>query len=250
MSRRTIGILGGMGPLATADLYSKIIQVTPATTDQQHLPVIIYADPSVPDRTAALLYGGEDPTPALIFGAQKLVSAGADFIVIPCNTAHAFIDRIRPACSIPVVNMIEESAAEVRRLVDVGQKAGILGTSGTIAAGLYQSALERQGLGDLIPDEAHQALVMQTIGHVKAGMIDDSAVGPVAQAAHQLEQAGASALLAACTELPVVLKQSHVHVPLIDPTDVLARAAVRFATRADAWNELVFSTGKVQSHVI
>src|SRR5690625_2385799 len=156
MSRRTIGILGGMGPLATVDLYQKIIQATPARTDQEHLPVIIHADPSVPDRTEALLEGGEDPTPWLIHGAQNLANAGADFIVIPCNTAHAFRDRIQEACPVPVVDMIDESARAVREIAPVAAVAGILATSGTIAAGLYQAALDRHGLGSVVPGEGTQ----------------------------------------------------------------------------------------------
>lgn len=249
MTPRTIGILGGMGPLATADLYTKIIQATPARIDQEHLPVIIHADPSVPDRTAALLADGDDPTPWLIRGVQNLANAGADFIVMPCNTAHAFLNRVRPECPIPIVSMIEESAAEVRELVPEGGAGGILATSGTVAAGLYQAALERHGLGWLVPGDSSQARVMETIERVKAGEIDESTVEPVLIAARELENAGAGALLAACTELPVVLRQDLVTVPLIDPTNVLARAAVRIATQDDAWNALQHGSGKVQSHV-
>jgi aspartate racemase len=250
MSRRTIGILGGMGPLATADLYQKIIQATPARTDQEHLPIIIHADPSVPDRTAALLSGGEDPTPWLVRGVQNLTNAGADFIIIPCNTAHAFLNRVQPECDIPIVNMIHEAARAVRELVPEQSEAGILATSGTIAAGLYQAALEQQHLHPVVPNDTFQELVMETIGRVKAGLIDNETVNPVRTAARELEQAGAMALLAACTELPVVLNQSLVNVPLIDPTNVLARAAVRISTDDDAWSALLHGTGKVQSHVI
>jgi aspartate racemase len=248
MNRRTIGILGGMGPLATADLYTKIIRATPARTDQEHLPVIIHADPTVPDRTQALLHGGEDPMPWLIHGAENLARAGADFIVIPCNTAHAFLDQIRAACPIPIVDMIDESARAVTALPAEVSQAGILATSGTVAANLYQSALARHGVQYRVPDDEHQELVMETIALVKAGAIDGQTVEPVSRAARWLEAAGAGALLAACTELPVVLHQQLVQVPLIDPTDVLARAAVRFATDGEAWERLEYEAGKVQSH--
>ncbi len=249
MTRRTIGILGGMGPLATADLYTKIIQATPANSDQEHLPVIIHADPSVPDRTAALLSGGEDPTPWLVRGASNLASAGAEFIVMPCNTAHAFIEQVQDECPIPIVNMIDEAAREVQSLVPRGASAGILATGGTVAAGLYQSALERHGLQYLTPGADGQSLVMETIRRVKAGKIDPETVQPVLAAVRELEDAGAAALLAACTELPVVLRQDLAGVPLIDPTDVLARAAVRISTSDDAWIALLTDTGKVRSHV-
>jgi aspartate racemase len=249
MSRRTVGILGGMGPLATADLYTKIIKATPARSDQEHLAIIIHADPSVPDRTAALLHGGEDPLPWLIHGVENLARAGADFVVMPCNTAHAFLDQIRDQSPIPVADMIEETAQAVLHLPGSITQAGILATSGTIAANLYQAALGRHGLQFRVPDDEHQALVMETIGRVKAGIIDDATIEPVSRAAHWLENAGAGALLAACTELPVVLHQQMVHVPLIDPTDVLAHAAVRFATDDAAWHQLEREAGKVQSHV-
>src|SRR5436305_14021021 len=102
MARPIAGILGGMGPAATADLYQKIIAATPATRDQEHIPVVIWADPTVPDRTPAVLDGGEDPTPWLLRGAERLVAMGAAFIAVPCNTAHAFFPRIAPQISLPL----------------------------------------------------------------------------------------------------------------------------------------------------
>lgn len=248
MTRRTIGVLGGMGPLATVDLYRKIIQATPARTDQEHLPVLIDADPSVPDRTAALLEEGEDPTPWLIRGADRLAAAGASFIVIPCNTAHAFLGSMRPGCPVPIISMIEQTAREVARTTEAGARVGILATSGTLSAGLYQTALEHYGYQSLTPDDDAQAGVMSTIDRVKAGEIDEHAAGPALATAEGLAVRGAAALLAACTELPVVLSQEQVSVPLIDPTDVLARAAVRAAIDDSAFAALLQDTEKVRSH--
>lgn len=248
MTPRTIGILGGMGPLATVDLYRKIIEATPARTDQEHIPVLIDADPRVPDRTAGILGNGEDPTPWLERGAERLVASGAAFIVVPCNTAHAFLDRVRPNCPVPIVSMIEETVRDVERTVEPGASAGILATPGTLAAGLYQPALERAGFTSLSPDEASQPDVMTTIERVKSGQIDEHTADPALSAARGLIDRGASVLLAACTELPVVLRQDQVSVPLIDPTDVLARAAVRFATDNDAYKTLMQDTEKVRSH--
>ncbi|HET7037665.1 MAG TPA: amino acid racemase, partial [Thermomicrobiaceae bacterium] len=126
MARGTvIGILGGMGPLATADLYRKIIEVTPARTDQEHLHVIIDADPSIPERTTALLHGGEDPTPKLIAGARRLAAAGVDFIIVPCNTAHAFLPRVEAAVDVPFISMIEETARHVASVTQPGEAAGV-----------------------------------------------------------------------------------------------------------------------------
>lgn len=248
--QRTIGVLGGMGPLATVDLYRKIIEHTPARVDQDHLPVLIDADPSVPDRTQALLHGGEDPVPWLVRGARRLADAGASFIVIPCNTAHAFLDRVRSTCTVPIIDMIGETAREAARNVPEGARVGILATSGTIAAGLYQSALREHGLVPIVPDEPEQALVMETITRVKSGDVTESAAIPAIDAARKLETGGAHALLAACTELPVVLRADQFSVPLIDPTDVLARAAIRVATVDTEFDTLSRSVKRVRNHAI
>lgn len=241
--RRVIGVLGGMGPLATADLYRKIIDATPAQRDQDHLHVIIDADPRVPDRTEALLRGGEDPTPWLITGGRRLAAAGADFIVMPCNTAHAFLPRVQPEVPIPFVGMIDAAAREVGRLVKPGALVGILATSGTIAAGLYQGALKRAGLHPLVPGAADQADVEVGIHLVKAGTTGRDATDHVLVAARDLVARGAEALLAACTELPIILHQDDVTVPLVDPTAALARAAVAIATGGDPIREAGLTEG-------
>ncbi|HET9014303.1 MAG TPA: amino acid racemase [Thermomicrobiaceae bacterium] len=230
---RVVGILGGMGPLATADLYRKIIEFTPAHRDQDHLHVIIDADPTVPDRTEALLRGGEDPTPWLVAGGRRLRAAGAAFIVMPCNTAHAFLPRVQPLVEIPFVSMIAEAAREAARRVSPGAPVGILATSGTVAAALYQHELDRLGLRPIVPDRAEQAAVETAINLVKAGEVGPAATDQVLIAARALERDGAAALIAACTELPIVLRQDDVAVPLIDATAELARAAVTAATRGD-----------------
>ena len=133
---RIIGILGGMGPLATADLYTKIIRATPATRDQEHLHVIIDADPTVPDRSAFLRGLGPDPMPKLTAGAERLERIGAAFIAIPCNTAHAFLPALRGRVGIPILDMVAETAVRVRRDHPSARRVGILATQGTIESGL------------------------------------------------------------------------------------------------------------------
>lgn len=245
---RTIGVLGGMGPLATVDLYRKIIEATPAQTDQEHIPVLIDADPSVPDRTEALLHGGEDPMPWLVRGAQRLADSGAAFIVIPCNTAHAFLDQVREQCPVPIISMIEETAKAASQLVPAGSTVGILATSGTIAANLYQTALDTYGLLSAVPDDRRQEMVMATISRVKSGTIDDSTAQPARDAGEYLIDQETKALLAACTELPVVLRQEQFPVPLIDPTDVLARAAVRAAREDAAFQSVLQGAEEERTH--
>lgn len=231
-SKRIVGVLGGMGPLATVDLYRKIIEATPAARDQDHLHVIIDADPRIPDRTEALLHGGADPTPLLIAAARRLAAAGVDFIVMPCNTAHAFLPRLRDEIPVPFVSMIEQAAHAAAAVVPPGSTVGILATEGTIAAGLYQDALHAANLHPIVPDAANQTHVTAAIAAVKAGRVGKDVTSEVLLAASHLVERGARALLAACTELPIVLGPEDVPVPLIDPTAVLAQAAVRAATDA------------------
>jgi aspartate racemase len=229
---RIVGILGGMGPLATVDLYHKIILATPARRDQDHLHVIIEADPAVPDRSSFLRGNGPDPLPALTRGARRLADAGADFIVIPCNTAHAFLPELRTRVAIPFLDMVAETAERVRVDYPQARRVGILATEGTIATALYHAALRARGLEPLQPDEAGQRLVSAAIAAVKGGDTGPQPGAWLVEASEALIAAGAEVLLAACTELPLVLAPAMVPVPLLDPTQVLAEAAVREARPA------------------
>ncbi len=224
---KIVGILGGMGPLATADLYRKIILATPARRDQDHLHVVIEADPSVPDRSDFLQGVGPDPLPALTRGAARLTAAGADFIAIPCNTAHAFLPALRERVPTPFIDMIAETAARVRADYPGARCVGILATAGTIGSKLYHAALRAEGLEPLEPDEAGQRLVGAAIAAVKAGETGPAVGASLVEASRALIAGGAEVLLAACTELPLVLTPAMVPVPLLDPTQVLAEATVR-----------------------
>lgn len=233
--RATIGILGGMGPLATADLYRKIIELTPADSDQEHIPVVIWADPRVPDRTEALLNNGEDPTPWLVRGAQALADMGADFVVIPCNTAHAFEGPLQAAVPRPMLSMIAAAADAIVRDAPQAETVGLLATSGTIAAELYQQALLERGRDVIVPDdETQERCVMTAIRAVKAGQAHGAATALLQEAAAELVQRGAGALLAACTEIPLIFRQEHTDTVLIDATASLAEAAVATAQYLDA----------------
>jgi aspartate racemase len=228
---RIIGILGGMGPLATADLYTKIIRATPARRDQEHLHVIIDADPTVPDRSAFLRGLGPDPLPKLTAGARRLEQSGVGFIAIPCNTAHAFLPALRERIGIPVIDMVAETVARVRRDYPQARRVGILATQGTIEIGLYHAALRAEGLEPLQPGpEDQERFVSAAIAAVKAGDTGPEVGALLAEAGRRLAGAGAAVLLAACTEIPLALMPRMVPVPLIDPTQVLADAAVREAS--------------------
>lgn len=232
MGRPVVGILGGMGPAATADLYQKIIAATPATRDQEHLHVVVWADPTVPDRTDALLHGGPDPTPWLVRGAEGLAAMGASFIAVPCNTAHAFFPRIVRAVNIPLIHMMDETAAAIEVGYPMVERVGLLATSGTIVVGLYQEACARHHIEVAVPtDELQERCVMGAIQRVKAGDTGPEVTALLAEAATYLVSQRSELLITGCTELPLVFQSEDASVPVIDPTQALAEAVVRLAFR-------------------
>ena len=230
---KIIGVLGGMGPQATIDLYQKIIDLTPAKVDQEHIPVLIWSNPAIPDRTEAILRGGTDPTPALVHGARLLAAGGSECIAMPCNTAHRYALAIQESVSVPLINMIDETARAVVGAAMSGVKVGILATTGTLASNLYQPVLEKHGLISLTPDPEHQDVLMNAIfdaNGIKAGFLDDHNQKRVLSVMEHLQAHGATAFIAGCTELPLVLNGLKLD-GLFDPTEILARAAIRFAMR-------------------
>ncbi|MCA1669366.1 MAG: amino acid racemase [Thermomicrobia bacterium] len=230
MQRPIVGILGGMGPAATADLYAKIIAATPATRDQDHLHVVIWADPTAPDRSHALMHGGEDPTPWLLRGATQLVAMGASFIAVPCNTAHAFFPAIEREITVPLIHMMDETATAVGIAHPAIERAGLLATTGTIMSRLYQQWFANHGIEVVVPkNDLQERVVMGAIHRVKAGQIGQDTTDLLAEAARYLIDQGAEALIAGCTELPLVFRDGDASVPVIDPTRVLAEAVVRRA---------------------
>jgi aspartate racemase len=234
-SGEIIGILGGMGPAATADFYSKLVSMTPVHSDQDHLRTVIWSDPTIPDRTEALLGLGPDPTPWLLHGCRVLRKAGATVIAIPCNTAHAFVPRIADRVGLPIIHMIDEVARHLVTLDPPVRTAGLLATTGTVRAGLYRQWLGPVGIDILLPDPASQdEEVMAAIRAVKAGERGVAAAEPLRRAAMRLVDRGAQAIIAGCTEIPLGLASGAIPVPLLDPAVVLAQALIRRSRRTAA----------------
>ena len=232
VSREIIGILGGMGPAATADFYSKLVSMTPVNSDQEHLRTVIWSDPTIPDRTSALLGLGPDPTPFLLQGCRVLRKAGATVIAIPCNTAHAFLPRIADRVGLPIIHMIDEVARHMATLEPPVRTAGLLATTGTVGAGLYQQWLDPVGIRLVLPDPASQDTeVMAAIRAVKAGERGIVASEPLRRAAMRLVDRGAQAIIAGCTEIPLGLSPAALPVPLLDPAVVLAQALINRSRR-------------------
>ena len=227
---KTIGILGGMGPEATADLFHRLIRATPANCDQEHLHILVDNDPSVPDRTASILAGEVEPViEKLIAMAQRLEAAGADLLIMPCNTAHSFLNRVRAQVSIPFIDMVEATVGAIRAEHAEVRTIGLLATSGTLRTRLYHRCCARHQLAVVEPVQEQQDLVMQAIHSVKSRGPNEEATAILAKQAADLIELGAGVVVAGCTEIPLALRPEQVTVPLVNPTEQLARAAVRAA---------------------
>ncbi|HNR64929.1 MAG TPA: amino acid racemase [Atribacterota bacterium] len=170
MKEKIIGILGGMGPEATIDLFQKIVRSTPAKKDQEHIRIIIDNNLKIPDRTKAILYNGENPLPELIKTAQNLERAGADFIIIACNTAHYYLHKIQKTVNIPIFNMMQETALYIHHTFPSLKQVSLFATEGTIHTGLYQAYLDNFAIETLVPTQTEQKELMEIIYGVKSGL--------------------------------------------------------------------------------
>lgn len=226
--KKTIGILGGMGPLATADLYRKLVLLTNAASDNDHIRVYIDSNASIPDRTAAILSGGPDPLPAMTDSLRKLEACGADCIIMPCNTAHYFLPKLQALTETPFLSMLE-AAAKACRARYPGKTAAVWATKGTLASGLYQKVLEAEGVPFLVPDEEEQDALMRVIYQgVKAGAPPEAYQADYGSVLRSMSAKGANYLILGCTELPLAAQLLGSDAPAVDPTEELAKAAIRF----------------------
>ncbi|RDK01588.1 amino acid racemase [Paraburkholderia lacunae] len=233
--RFKVGVLGGVGPAATVDFMAKLVRNTPAARDQDHIKVMVEQNPQIPDRTEALLGNGDDPTLALYAACKTLEEGGADIIAIPCNTAHAFVERIQPALNVPIVNMLTCTADYLRESFPNLREVGMLATSGTLASRVYEKALAARGLVQVAPSAAAQARLMNAVygrHGAKAGHTSGECSDDVAAAVDDLVAQGVQVIVLGCTELPLLLRGSTLARPgglvvrLIDPAEVLARRCV------------------------
>ena len=228
---KTIGIIGGMGPAATVDLMDKIISMTVADRDQDHIHLLVDSNIKIPDRTAAILHGGESPLPEMLDSARKLESIGADFLIMPCNTAHFFLQYLQKEVNIPILSMPVETAHLIRRRG--ASKAAIFATDGTVKSGIYGKALEEAGIETIYPDPEQQKMLMSVIyDHIKNGITDPEKLPyeELRALTDDMRSRGAQVLLLACTELPLAFRILGLDKEdVIDATSVLAGAAVRMA---------------------
>jgi len=229
VTEKTIGILGGMGPEATLDCYSRIISNTPAKTDQEHLRVIIDSNPKVPDRTAAIIAEGQSPVPILVAGCRALQKAGADFIIIPCVSAHFFLDEIQQQIALPILSIFDVVSETITSDHPQIKTVGLMGTTGTINGGLFQKRLAVEGIETMVAGETQQSKVMAAIYDIKNSQPARSRAqitSDLVAAAGSLISKGALGIISGCTEIPLALKQEHLSVPYFDALTLLARAAI------------------------
>lgn len=229
MQEKTIGILGGMGPYATADLFRKIIEQTPAKKDWEHLRVILDNNPKIPSRTRAILYNEKSPVSMMIETARNLQKAGADFIIIPCNSAHVFMPEVLPHVKIPILNMITETVDYITKEMPHITAVGLLAAKIVVEAGLYQARLKAELIKTITPAEEQQPIVREVIEDVKLNKHSESVKSKLAGLIGGLTAKGAQAVIAGCTEISIVAKDLTVDVPIFDSNEILAKAAVKMA---------------------
>jgi aspartate racemase len=230
MADKIVGIIGGMGPEATVDLQQRVIRATPAVDDSDHIRMIVDNNPQIPSRIKALIEGtGESPVPCLQEMARKLAAYGADFLAIPCNTAHTYFEEIQSAVQIPVLNMIGLTVKKVLAENPGLQRVGVLASRAVITNDLYSEPFRQSGIQTLYPAEETQRQLMEAIKTVKTGHYGSKEQGALRQAAAELIAAGAEVLIIACTELSLLTQALSPVVPLADTAQVLAEGIVRLA---------------------
>ncbi len=231
-AERVLGVLGGMGPLASAQFMLRLTLLTPATHDQEHIPTVLWSDPRVPDRTRGKLAGGEDPLPWLLRGIDGLRQAGCGAIVIPCNTAHGWYESMVQAAGVPIPHIVDAAAADLRRIGVTRGVIGLMGTQATLTMRLYQERLEGQGWDCLVPTQDQMdRLVTPAIALVKANRVAE-AFAPLAEVVNHLAGRGAAAVVLGCTEIPLGIQAGSASVlkaPVVDTIDALARVAIDWA---------------------
>ena len=224
--KKTVGIIGGMGPAATAMLFQKMIDYTDAKTDREHMHILIDNRPSIPDRTSAILNHDDTPLKKICESGKALEAIGAELIVIPCNTSHYFYQDIQKSLNVPVINMLEETAKECKKFGFTS--VGVLATTGTRKTGIYEKALNACGIKAVYPKDQGQTLLMSLIyDYVKAGKT--ASAWMFADELEVMKKEGVQAFVLGCTELPMIFCDGDLGIRFIDSLDVLAKRTVEMA---------------------
>lgn len=229
METKTLGILGGVGPLASVRFAETVINMTDSETDQGHIPIFMFNDNTIPDRTSFILGKSDiDPAPKMIAGIDKLVRFGCDYVVITCNTAHYFYDQLQASTDVTIVNMIEEAVnAAIEKKPNL-KKIGVLATDGTVESGVYKNVIERCGLTCAIPSRESQKSIMDIIyNQVKAGK--DVDVHGFLKIIDELRHDGCDVIILGCTELSVINSDNNLTLhsgDIVDAMEALAQKCI------------------------
>jgi len=228
---KKLGILGGMGPAASAEFVNRLIKKTPATCDQEHIPFVLWNEPRIPDRSTSIRSGDNLPLHWLQGGVRGLMNAGCSYIVIPCNSAHFWYSQLSEI-SVPILHIVDSVAEELKSLNLSGKKIGILGTQGTIESGLYQYHLNRQGWECMVPTKQEMTgLVTPAIAMIKSNKIIESQL-LLMKSIHSLIDRGAQAIVLGCTELPLAIECTQEKgIPIVNSIDSLVNATLKNYTR-------------------
>ena len=227
---KVVGIIGGMGPEATVDFMRRLIAATPARDDSDHLHMLVDNNPKIPSRIATLIEGrGEDPAPVLCDMAKGLEAQGADFLVMPCNTAHYYRPVIARSVQIPFLDMVELSVQKLAATQPKPRRVGMLASPAVRLVGLYSERIEQAGLQALFPSPDCENRLLEVIKAVKAGQLGPQHRQDYADVGRTLVDAGADAFLIACTELSVIGPPDGVTGPVVDALDVLVEATIAAA---------------------
>lgn len=224
MTHKMVGVIGGMGPDATVELMRRVIAATPAKDDADHIHMLVDNNPKIPSRLKALLDGGgENPGPVIAQMAQRLEQAGADFLVIPCNTAHYYHHYAQDAVDVPVWHLIRLALQHIREHYPV-KRVGLLASSAVQKIALFEPFFAEAGLELVYPSQEMQAVVMQVIRAVKAGAMTAELLAEYNRCV--AEMAGVEVYLLGCSELSVLLDQHQQVLPVVDALQVLAEGIV------------------------
>lgn len=223
---KRLGILGGMGPAASAELLVRLVAQTPAQCDQDHIPTVMWSNPHIPDRSTSLRNGDDAPLPYLLEGVKRLQAAGCTCIVIPCNTAHFWFHELNK--KIKIIHIVDSVADALTDIGIIDTTIGVMGTQATIELGLYQYRLNKLGWTCITPTKAETDIVVQpAINLIKAGDIE-SAYPMLMSVVQSLIERGANAVVLGCTEIPLAIKQdTYLNKPLINSIDSLVKSAIK-----------------------
>ena len=227
METKTVGVIGGLGPLATLDFFERVLKRTRAVKEQDHLRLIIDNNTKVPDRNAFMRGEGPSPASALAASAKGLQEAGAEVIVMACNTTHIWEQDIRAAISVPFLSIIDETAAVVADLRP--EAVGVLAVDACLKGGLYQAALTKAGIKPRLLSDDSQRTFMDLIYRIKSGDTGETVKRAMVTLARRLETQGAEVIIAGCTEIPIVLSADDIDGELVSSTDVLVERTILFA---------------------